>query len=354
MTSLPNLPLRQMIFKFMKFRPQSFSVLVQRNMKFFLLSAVFTIIEFVSCQNLETSCLMPEDIPSSRQNRLHHPCESNQNRDFAITTHDNFYCVSYSSIGIALFGAESKFEIKIEGEWSYEQSGAENFEVQNKTMRFSASMDDVRVMIRKKGGNMPRITSVIVEDGSLPEAEISKQEYCSCEGCGIQDEAVAVILGGVEARSGAWPWNAAIYYKPSITKLQFRCGATIINKRTLITTATCLFTNGIQISPEKLLIAVKETTLYGASSRKINVQQIKIHENFTQDDRSVNQLKYDFNVGILITDSAIPFSLHVNAICLPESEKFNFKDKQGVVVGWGFNKDHELSQRLQQLEGLTS
>jgi hypothetical protein len=338
----------------MKFRPQSFSVLVQRNMKFFLLSAVFTIIEFVSCQNLETSCLMPEDIPSSRQNRLHHPCESNQNRDFAITTHDNFYCVLYSSIGIALFGAESKFEIKIEGEWSYEQSGAENFEVQNKTMRFSASMDDVRVMIRKKGGNMPRITSVIVEDGSLPEAEISKQEYCSCEGCGIQDEAVAVILGGVEARSGAWPWNAAIYYKPSITKLQFRCGATIINKRTLITTATCLFTNGIQISPEKLLIAVKETTLYGASSRKINVQQIKIHENFTQDDRSVNQFKYDFNVGILITDSAIPFSLHVNAICLPESEKFNFKDKQGVVVGWGFNKDHELSQRLQQLEGLTS
>lgn len=192
---------------------------------------------------------------------------------------------------------------------------------------------------------------MIVEDGALP-GDVIRQEFCSCEGCGVQGEAVGVILGGTDARLGAWPWNAAMYYKTSVTNLQFRCGATIINKRTLITTATCLHTAGQQIKADKLLIALNEIVLYGASSRKVNVKKIKIHENFTMEETSGNRLKYDFNVGLLITDIEIPFSLHVNAICLPESDKFNFKDKKGFVVGWGFNKDHQLSQKLQQLEGL--
>lgn len=212
-------------------------------------------------------------------------------------------------------------------------------------------MEDVKVIIKKRGGNMPRITSVVVEDGALP-GEVVKQEFCSCENCGIQDEAVAVIIGGTEARVGNWPWNAAMYYKATVTNLQFRCGATIINRRTLITTATCLNTAGQQIKPEKLLIAVKETMLYGASSRKLNVKKVKVHENFTMEETSGNILKYDYNVALLITELDIPFSLQVNAICLPESDKFNFKDKKGFVVGWGYDKNHQLSTKLQQLEGL--
>lgn len=54
---------------------------------------------------------------------------------------------------------------------------------------------------------MPVITSVIILNGALEDELAKKEEYCNYE-CGVQDEAVAVILDGVEAREGAWPWNA--------------------------------------------------------------------------------------------------------------------------------------------------
>lgn len=82
---------------------------------------VFIIFGGSIAQNLERKCKNPEDISLSRLNRLHHPCESNQNPYFAIETFNDFYCVFYSTLGISLFFAESKFEIKVKGEWEHEQ-----------------------------------------------------------------------------------------------------------------------------------------------------------------------------------------------------------------------------------------
>lgn len=66
---------------------------------------------------------MPDNIGEARQTRLRHPCESNQNNYFAIVTNSDFYCVFYSVLEISLFGAETKFEIKLKGHWDYEQVG---------------------------------------------------------------------------------------------------------------------------------------------------------------------------------------------------------------------------------------
>lgn len=90
-------------------------------MKIFQVLMVSTIIQLLSCQNIDTSCAIPEDIAASRLTRLHHPCESNQNRDFAIMTYDNYFCIYYTTFGIDLFSSESQLEIKIDGEWDYEQ-----------------------------------------------------------------------------------------------------------------------------------------------------------------------------------------------------------------------------------------
>lgn len=98
------------------------------------------------------------------------------------------------------------------------------------------------------------------------------------------------------------------------------------------------------------MVAVKQTTLYSPSSKHFAVKQVKLHEKFGVEESTENQFKHDYNVGLLITEADIPFSLHLNAICLPDSDKFVFKGKQGVVVGWGYDKDHQLSSKLQQLD----
>lgn len=54
------------------------------------------------------------------------------------------------------------------------------------------------------------ISSVLIIDGKLPEPieyGANQQEYCECE-CGAQDESIPIILGGSNAREGAWPWHA--------------------------------------------------------------------------------------------------------------------------------------------------
>lgn len=224
------------------------------------------------------------------------------------------------------------------------QTGPSTFDITGNALRLTASTEDVVIMLKKRENSLPFITSVTIQDN-----EDNRQELCNCN-CGLQDEAVGNILGGVEAREGAWPWNAGIYYKPTVSTLTFRCGATMINSRTLLTTATCLITQDKEIHHEKLLVAAKETTLYGAASSRIGVEKVRIHENFTTEDSARNRLKFDFNVALLITETEIPTSLHVHAICLPESDKFDFRGKTGTVVGWGNDENHQISLKLQQLE----
>lgn len=73
-------------------------------------------------------------------------------------------------------------------------------------MIFTATTEDVIILIRITNGVLPAISSVKITDGALP-GETKKEEYCDCE-CGKQSESVPVILGGSEAPEGAWPWNA--------------------------------------------------------------------------------------------------------------------------------------------------
>lgn len=89
-------------------------------MKFLRILIISTIVQATISENVD-DCLMPEDLALSRLSRLHHPCESNQNLYFAIEKNENFHCIFYSTLGIFFFGAETKFEIKIDGNWSYEQ-----------------------------------------------------------------------------------------------------------------------------------------------------------------------------------------------------------------------------------------
>lgn len=77
---------------------------------------------------------------------------------------------------------------------------------------------------------------------------------------------------------------------------------------------------------------------------------VKLHESFKADDSQVGNVKFDYNVGLLVPVAEISFSLHVSPVCLPLSTKYNYAGKKGFVIGWGLDKDHQLSRSLQQLE----
>lgn len=88
------------------------------------------------------------------------------------------------------------------------QIGAEEFEIVNNTIKFKAALEDVTLLITKSEDVLPNISSVIMIDGALPGDPV-RQEYCEAA-CGLTSESIGQILGGTEARMGAWPWNAGL------------------------------------------------------------------------------------------------------------------------------------------------
>lgn len=90
------------------------------------------------------------------------------------------------------------------------QIGAEAFEIVNSTIKFTASVDDVTLMITKGEDVLSTISSVVILDGALP-GDPARQEYCEAA-CGVTSELIGQILGGNEARMGAWPWNAGLLF----------------------------------------------------------------------------------------------------------------------------------------------
>lgn len=202
--------------------------------------------------------------------------------------------------------------------------------------------DDVIVKISfDDEDEIPKIVSVIVTLGEDTE------EYCSTVKCGMRSEAIPVIINGEKVREGSWPWHAALYYRPTTDTIKFRCGATIINERSLITIATCLVTYNaalqrrVELDIDKLSIAVGETILFDASGTRqvFKVNEIKFHENYmkeyTQGNfNSANSYKDDYNVALIFLDEDIRYSLHVAPICLPTTEEFDYDGRVGKVVGW--------------------
>jgi hypothetical protein len=63
------------------------------------------------------------------------------------------------------------------------------------------------------------------------------------EGCGISNATHPAIIGGGDALIGEWPWMALLGYHDEQGKVIFRCAASIITSRHLLTAAHCLRRN---------------------------------------------------------------------------------------------------------------
>jgi hypothetical protein len=63
------------------------------------------------------------------------------------------------------------------------------------------------------------------------------------EGCGFSNATHDKIVGGGDALIGEWPWMALLGYQNDQGKVSFRCAASIITARHLLTAAHCLRSN---------------------------------------------------------------------------------------------------------------
>ncbi|XP_026941492.1 transmembrane protease serine 9 [Sagmatias obliquidens] len=178
-------------------------------------------------------------------------------------------------------------------------------------------------------GNSQCVTKVNPEcDDTADCSDGSDEAHCDC---GLQPgwRTAGRIVGGVEASPGEFPWQVSLRENN-----EHFCGAAVIGARWLVSAAHCF--NEFQ-DPTEWVAYAGSTYLSGseASTVRARVARIITHPFYNSDTA-------DFDVAVLELGGPLPFSRHVQPVCLPAAVHVFPPRKKCLISGWGYLKEDFL------------
>ncbi|XP_068619908.1 proclotting enzyme [Battus philenor] len=152
--------------------------------------------------------------------------------------------------------------------------------------------------------------------------------------CGQREDEGGRIVGGTEAKSGAWPWMAAIYLHGS-KRREFWCGGTLVDKRHVLTAAHCTRDSKQRPFPARQFSVRLGDVDLGRDDEPsrpvtLRVTAVKAHEQFSR-------VGFYNDIAVLVLAENVQKSKYVIPICLPHGELSRqlFDGSVATVVGWG-------------------
>jgi secreted trypsin-like serine protease len=134
------------------------------------------------------------------------------------------------------------------------------------------------------------------------------------------------IIGGTESPKNAWPWMAGILHasEPSNYYAQF-CGASIIDKKWVITSAHCIKEkNNPEFAPKDLEVLVGAYNLKSNDGTRIKVKRIILHPSY-------NPETYSYDVALIELET----ETDIEPVPLYE-ENDDLVGETAVAIGWGY------------------
>ncbi|XP_055840657.1 uncharacterized protein LOC129908281 [Episyrphus balteatus] len=146
--------------------------------------------------------------------------------------------------------------------------------------------------------------------------------------CGVSNVFTNRVVGGVQARKGAYPWMAALgYIEPAQGNvLKFLCSGSLISRTHVITAAHC-----INPSLSIVRLGAHDITKTEASAVDAKIKRIIVHEKF--DLKTISN-----DIALIQLNDPVSFTEFISPICLPEDMKFiqqNFVGNNPFIAGWG-------------------
>jgi len=166
--------------------------------------------------------------------------------------------------------------------------------------------------------NSKMIYSILV----LAFAAVASASSCGNKPFNLHD---TFVVGGHDARPGAWPWQASL----QTTRGFHFCGGSLIHPQWILTAAHCV--EGQSAGRIRVVLGEQNLGIREGNEQIISPAQIIAHERFKQGGWMHN------DVALIKLSRPAQLNQRVNLVCLPEPGE----DEQGnecFVSGWGYTR----------------
>ncbi|XP_071520813.1 inactive CLIP domain-containing serine protease A3-like isoform X2 [Panulirus ornatus] len=155
-------------------------------------------------------------------------------------------------------------------------------------------------------------------------SELPPEDGCGVRHYGLDTRIRNPDLLSYQAEFAEFPWQAIIFF----TNFTFKCGASLISDRWLLTGAHCI--NGFQPYDFRVRLGEWQVNKYDEPGQYYDyeVETFHIHPNFNKDN-----LHNDIAVIKLATP--VDFKYHINTVCLPQAGQVFPPGERCFATGWG-------------------
>uniref|UniRef100_A0A8D8AFH1 Serine protease easter n=1 Tax=Culex pipiens TaxID=7175 RepID=A0A8D8AFH1_CULPI len=161
------------------------------------------------------------------------------------------------------------------------------------------------------------------------------------------------IFGGTETALGEFSWTALLVYKDREGNEDYKCGATLINSRYVVTAAHCIKlvpTNwtltGVRLGEHNITNGEKqdcdEYNNCADVPVEVGIEKVILHEKYD----ALEKGKYN-DIALIRLDRDVGFSTYINPICLPLEDSVRQMNHTGMKVtaaGWGITESDRASE----------
>lgn len=131
------------------------------------------------------------------------------------------------------------------------------------------------------------------------------------------------IVGGIEAKEGAWPWMVALVYAGRDSHKGQFCGGALIDEQWIVTAAHC--TEGL--APEEMEVVLNTNNLADNSGERFTVNRIIEHENY-------NPYTNDSDIALLhLTEEAVYETIPL--VQSSDPNRLTVPMTRATAIGWG-------------------